>query len=160
MAESCVAACVPFSLLKIRSKVFKRTFVFGAEDAIIRGVLFVPLFTKFLTQMHRDALSADPVPRQQHVLKQFAVGRFTGSLRPPSRSSSVPSPWSRLAQLPSPCSFCTLVHLGPRSSHFLSMLILNKCIRAVLCCRHGPIGQIFYKKVRPSTGHSWLCIDR
>ena len=30
------------------------------EDAIIRGVLFVPIFTKFLTQMHRDALSPNP----------------------------------------------------------------------------------------------------
>lgn len=28
---------------------------FDFNDAIIRGVLFVPLFTKFLTAMHRDA---------------------------------------------------------------------------------------------------------
>jgi len=30
------------------------------NDAIIRGVLFVPLFTGFLTAMHRDALTAQP----------------------------------------------------------------------------------------------------
>ncbi|CAE7375270.1 unnamed protein product [Symbiodinium necroappetens] len=96
--------------LRLTSKVFKRTFVFGAEDAIIRGVLFVPLFTKFLTQMHRDALSADPAP----------ITKFFGS-KP-------------------------MVTLG---SIAFPMFIL-----------HGPIGQIFYKKVRPSTGHSWLCIDR
>ena len=36
----------------------------------------MPLFTKFLTQIHRDALSADPVPRQQHVLTQFRVTAF------------------------------------------------------------------------------------
>lgn len=30
------------------------------NDAIIRGVLFVPLFTEFLTAMHRDALTAQP----------------------------------------------------------------------------------------------------
>ncbi|CAE7337541.1 CUL1, partial [Symbiodinium pilosum] len=35
---------------------------FDFNDAIIRGVLFVPIFTKFLTQMHRDALSAEPAP--------------------------------------------------------------------------------------------------
>ena len=30
------------------------------KDAIIRGVLFVPMWTKFLTQIHRDSLSANP----------------------------------------------------------------------------------------------------
>eukprot|EP00490_Sorites_sp_Unknown_P029498 CAMPEP_0114655208 /NCGR_PEP_ID=MMETSP0191-20121206/10962_1 /TAXON_ID=126664 /ORGANISM="Sorites sp." /LENGTH=433 /DNA_ID=CAMNT_0001870889 /DNA_START=33 /DNA_END=1334 /DNA_ORIENTATION=- len=33
---------------------------FDFNDAIVRGVLFVPIFTKFLTAMHRDALSAEP----------------------------------------------------------------------------------------------------
>eukprot|EP00435_Cladocopium_sp_Y103_P018088 s282_g4.t1 len=33
---------------------------FDFNDAIIRGVLFVPLFTEFLTAMHRDALTAQP----------------------------------------------------------------------------------------------------
>ncbi|CAJ1448234.1 unnamed protein product [Effrenium voratum] len=33
---------------------------FDFNDAIIRGVLFVPIFTKFLTAMHRDALSKSP----------------------------------------------------------------------------------------------------
>ncbi|CAE6967962.1 unnamed protein product [Symbiodinium natans] len=70
---------------------------FDFNDAIIRGVLFVPLFTKFLTQMHRDALSADPAP----------ITKFFGS-KP-------------------------MVTLG---SIAFPMFIL-----------HGPIGQIFYKKV-------------
>ena len=33
---------------------------FDFNDAIIRGVVFVPLFTKFLTAMHRDALTPSP----------------------------------------------------------------------------------------------------
>ena len=33
---------------------------FDFNDAIIRGVLFVPLFTEFLTAMHRDALTSSP----------------------------------------------------------------------------------------------------
>ena len=33
---------------------------FDFNDAIVRGVLFVPIFTKFLTAMHRDALSSEP----------------------------------------------------------------------------------------------------
>ena len=33
---------------------------FDFNDAIIRGVLFVPLFTEFLTAMHRDALTPNP----------------------------------------------------------------------------------------------------
>eukprot|EP00927_Polykrikos_kofoidii_P055181 TRINITY_DN49470_c0_g1_i1.p1 TRINITY_DN49470_c0_g1~~TRINITY_DN49470_c0_g1_i1.p1 ORF type:complete len:470 (+),score=73.71 TRINITY_DN49470_c0_g1_i1:52-1461(+) len=33
---------------------------FDFNDAIIRGTLFVPLFTKFLTAVHRDALSEKP----------------------------------------------------------------------------------------------------
>ena len=37
----------------------------GCEDAIIRGLIFVPIFTKFLTQMHRDALSANPAALHQ-----------------------------------------------------------------------------------------------
>eukprot|EP00440_Ansanella_granifera_P064607 gb/GFBE01070047.1/.p1 GENE.gb/GFBE01070047.1/~~gb/GFBE01070047.1/.p1 ORF type:complete len:446 (+),score=119.90 gb/GFBE01070047.1/:1-1338(+) len=42
---------------------------FDFNDAIIRGTLFVPLFTKFLTAMHRDALSESPA----------AITRFFGS---------------------------------------------------------------------------------
>ncbi|CAK9113970.1 unnamed protein product [Durusdinium trenchii] len=37
-----------------------RLTTFDFNDAIVRGVLFVPIFTKFLTAMHRDALSAQP----------------------------------------------------------------------------------------------------
>eukprot|EP00930_Biecheleria_cincta_P001150 TRINITY_DN102311_c0_g1_i1.p1 TRINITY_DN102311_c0_g1~~TRINITY_DN102311_c0_g1_i1.p1 ORF type:complete len:461 (-),score=77.53 TRINITY_DN102311_c0_g1_i1:328-1710(-) len=39
------------------------------NDAIIRGVLFVPLFTKFLTALHRDSLTDSP----------SAITRFFGS---------------------------------------------------------------------------------
>eukprot|EP00928_Gymnodinium_smaydae_P033362 TRINITY_DN2391_c0_g1_i1.p1 TRINITY_DN2391_c0_g1~~TRINITY_DN2391_c0_g1_i1.p1 ORF type:complete len:437 (-),score=90.51 TRINITY_DN2391_c0_g1_i1:109-1419(-) len=42
---------------------------FDFNDAIIRSVLFVPLFTKFLTAIHRDSLSKDPA----------AITRFFGS---------------------------------------------------------------------------------
>mmetsp|Transcript_6241 Transcript_6241/g.14390 ORF Transcript_6241/g.14390 Transcript_6241/m.14390 type:complete len:176 (+) Transcript_6241:1-528(+) len=70
---------------------------FDFNDAIIRGVLFVPIFTKFLTQMHRDALSPDPA----------AITRFFGS-----------KPMAMLGSIAFP------------------MFIL-----------HGPIGQIFYKKI-------------
>ncbi|CAE7399613.1 unnamed protein product [Symbiodinium pilosum] len=70
---------------------------FDFNDAIIRGVLFVPLFTKFLTQMHRDALTANPAP----------ITKFFGS-----------KPMATLGSIAFP------------------MFIL-----------HGPIGQIFYKKV-------------
>eukprot|EP00928_Gymnodinium_smaydae_P014413 TRINITY_DN15275_c0_g1_i3.p1 TRINITY_DN15275_c0_g1~~TRINITY_DN15275_c0_g1_i3.p1 ORF type:complete len:457 (+),score=59.94 TRINITY_DN15275_c0_g1_i3:63-1373(+) len=42
---------------------------FDFNDAIIRSVLFVPLFTKFLTAIHRDSLSRDPA----------AITRFFGS---------------------------------------------------------------------------------
>ncbi|CAE7682684.1 unnamed protein product [Symbiodinium microadriaticum] len=70
---------------------------FDFNDAIIRGLIFVPIFTKFLTQMHRDALSANPA----------AITRFFGS-----------KPMATLGSIAFP------------------MFIL-----------HGPIGQIFYKKV-------------
>ncbi|CAE7534099.1 unnamed protein product [Symbiodinium pilosum] len=70
---------------------------FDFNDAIIRGVLFVPIFTKFLTQMHRDALSPNPA----------AITRFFGS-----------KPMATLGSIAFP------------------MFIL-----------HGPIGQIFYKKI-------------
>jgi len=39
------------------------------NDAIIRSTLFVPLFTKFLTALHRDCLSENPAP----------ITRFFGS---------------------------------------------------------------------------------
>eukprot|EP00931_Biecheleriopsis_adriatica_P087769 TRINITY_DN62196_c0_g1_i1.p1 TRINITY_DN62196_c0_g1~~TRINITY_DN62196_c0_g1_i1.p1 ORF type:complete len:478 (-),score=107.93 TRINITY_DN62196_c0_g1_i1:270-1643(-) len=42
---------------------------FDFNDAIIRGSLFVPLFTKFLKAMHRDALSESPA----------CITRFFGS---------------------------------------------------------------------------------
>ena len=42
---------------------------FDFNDAIIRGVLFMPLFTEFLTAIHRDALSAKP----------SAITKFFGS---------------------------------------------------------------------------------
>jgi len=67
------------------------------NDAIIRSAIFVPLFTKFLTSIHRDCLSENP----------SAITRFFGS-----------APMARLGGLAFP------------------MFIL-----------HGPIGQVFYKKV-------------
>jgi len=70
---------------------------FDFNDAIIRGVLFVPLFTEFLTSMHRDALSANP----------SSITKFFG------------------------CK--VMATLG---SLAFPMFIV-----------HGPIGQIFYKKV-------------
>ncbi|CAE6919191.1 unnamed protein product [Symbiodinium natans] len=70
---------------------------FDFNDAIIRSVLFVPIFTKFLTQIHRDAISANPAP----------ITRFFGS-----------KPMATLGSIAFP------------------MFIL-----------HGPIGQIFYKKI-------------
>ncbi|CAJ1397552.1 unnamed protein product [Effrenium voratum] len=70
---------------------------FDFNDAIIRGVLFVPLFTEFLTAMHRDALSPSP----------SAITKFFG------------------------CK--VMATLG---SIAFPMFIV-----------HGPIGQIFYKKV-------------
>eukprot|EP00928_Gymnodinium_smaydae_P014415 TRINITY_DN15275_c0_g2_i1.p1 TRINITY_DN15275_c0_g2~~TRINITY_DN15275_c0_g2_i1.p1 ORF type:complete len:245 (+),score=38.36 TRINITY_DN15275_c0_g2_i1:532-1266(+) len=42
---------------------------FDFNDAIIRSVMFVPLFTKFLTALHRDSLSEQPA----------AITRFFGS---------------------------------------------------------------------------------
>eukprot|EP00440_Ansanella_granifera_P018311 gb/GFBE01019883.1/.p1 GENE.gb/GFBE01019883.1/~~gb/GFBE01019883.1/.p1 ORF type:complete len:450 (+),score=97.02 gb/GFBE01019883.1/:1-1350(+) len=42
---------------------------FDFNDAIVRSTLFVPLFTKFLTAIHRDALSENPA----------AITRFFGS---------------------------------------------------------------------------------
>ncbi|CAJ1351543.1 unnamed protein product [Effrenium voratum] len=70
---------------------------FDFNDAIIRGVLFVPIFTKFLTAMHRDALSKSP----------SAITRFFGC-----------KPMATLGSIAFP------------------MFIV-----------HGPVGQIFYKKV-------------
>jgi len=67
------------------------------NDAIIRSTLFVPLWTKFLTAIHRDCLSKEPA----------AITRFFGS-KPMAQLGSVAFP----------------------------MFIL-----------HGPIGQVFYKKV-------------
>ncbi|CAJ1332922.1 unnamed protein product [Effrenium voratum] len=74
-----------------------RSLRFDFNDAIIRGVLFVPLFTEFLTAMHRDALSPSP----------SAITKFFG------------------------CK--VMATLG---SIAFPMFIV-----------HGPIGQIFYKKV-------------
>ncbi|CAE7204650.1 unnamed protein product [Symbiodinium sp. CCMP2592] len=54
---------------------------FDFNDAIIRGLIFVPIFTKFLTQMHRDALSANPA----------AITRFFGS-RPMATLGSIAFP--------------------------------------------------------------------
>ena len=59
----------------------------GREDAIIRGLIFVPIFTKFLTQMHRDALSANPAAasetsRDEHGVDSrflFAEGEHYGN---------------------------------------------------------------------------------
>lgn len=70
---------------------------FDFNDAIVRGVLFVPIFTKFLTAMHRDALTAEP----------SSITKFFG------------------------CK--VMATLG---SLAFPMFIV-----------HGPIGQIFYKKV-------------
>jgi len=70
---------------------------FDFNDAIVRGVLFVPLWTKFLTSIHRDGLSQNPRP----------ITKFFGS-----------KIMSSLGSLAFP------------------MFIL-----------HGPIGQVFYKKV-------------
>eukprot|EP00932_Pfiesteria_piscicida_P008201 SRR837773.18539.p1 GENE.SRR837773.18539~~SRR837773.18539.p1 ORF type:complete len:256 (+),score=99.11 SRR837773.18539:48-770(+) len=67
------------------------------NDALVRSVLFVPLWTKFLTAIHRDGLTKQPA----------AITRFFGS-----------SLMSKLGGLAFP------------------MFIL-----------HGPLGQIFYKKV-------------
>lgn len=79
------------------STLFLRLTKYDFNDGIIRSALFVPLWTKFLTSIHRDCLS--PNPR--------AMTRFMGS--------------SLMAQL---------------GSLAFPMFIL-----------HGPIGQIFYKKV-------------
>eukprot|EP00438_Fugacium_kawagutii_P035510 Skav211962 [mRNA] locus=scaffold433:265494:270425:- [translate_table: standard] len=79
------------------SSLLLRVTQFDFNDAIIRGVLFVPLFTKFLKAMHRDALSKSP----------SAITTFFGS-----------KPMATLGSLAFP------------------MFIV-----------HGPIGQIFYKKV-------------
>jgi len=70
---------------------------FDFNDAIIRGVLFVPLWTKFLTSIHRDCLAANPRP-----ITKFFGGKTMSSL----------------------------------GSLAFPMFIL-----------HGPIGQVFYKKV-------------
>jgi len=70
---------------------------FNFNDAMIRSTIFVPLFTKFLTTIHRDCLSEEPAP----------ITRFMGS-----------KVMTKLGALAFP------------------MFIL-----------HGPIGQIFYKKV-------------
>lgn len=67
------------------------------NDAIVRGLVFVPIFTKFLTEMHRDCLTETP----------SAITRFFGSP--------------------------TMAWLG---SLAFPMFIV-----------HGPIGQVFYKKV-------------
>jgi len=67
------------------------------NDAIVRSTIFVPVFTKFLTTIHRDCLSESPAP----------ITRFFGS-----------KAMARLGALAFP------------------MFIL-----------HGPIGQLFYKKV-------------
>jgi len=79
------------------SSLLLRLTQFDFNDAIIRGVLFVPLFTKFLKAMHRDALSKEP----------SSITKFFGS-----------KPMATLGSLAFP------------------MFIV-----------HGPIGQIFYKKV-------------
>jgi len=70
---------------------------FDFNDAMIRATLFVPLYTKFLTAVHRDCLSANPAP----------ITRFFGSK--------------------------AMTYLGGLA---FPMFIL-----------HGPIGQIFYKKI-------------
>ena len=87
------------------------------QDAIIRGVLFVPLFTKFLTQMHRDALTANPVARLLPETLQKCWRLLFGlyeSTRLQSRSSLAPSPWPHWAPLPSPCSFCSSTECAQR----------------------------------------------
>lgn len=70
---------------------------FDFNDAMVRATLFVPLYTKFLTSVHRDCLSKNP----------SAVTRFFGSK--------------------------LMTYLGGLA---FPMFIL-----------HGPIGQVFYKKI-------------
>ena len=48
---------------------------FDFNDAIIRGVLFVPLFTEFLTAMHRDALTSQP-----SAITRFFGGKVMATL--------------------------------------------------------------------------------
>ena len=62
---------------------------FDFNDAIVRGVLFVPIFTKFLTAMHRDALSSEP----------SAITRFFGC-------KTMATPWfHRLPNVHCPWTF-------------------------------------------------------
>jgi len=71
--------------------------LFDFNDGMVRACLFVPLYTKFLTAVHRDCLSENPA----------AVTRFFGSK--------------------------LMTYLGGLA---FPMFIL-----------HGPIGQVFYKKI-------------
>lgn len=70
---------------------------FNFNDAIIRSLAFVPLYIRFLTSMHRDALSSSP-----HLITRFFGSR-------------------------------TVAWLG---SLAFPMFVV-----------HGPIGQLFYKKM-------------
>ena len=116
------------------------------EDAIIRGVLFVPIFTKFLTQMHRDALSPNPAavsaigtywPWAPAGLQVCCTCCGDGA-RPRSLDSLAPSRWPRWAPSHSRCSSC------PELKSFLAIPFGLRLILSLV--RHGPIGQIFYKK--------------
>ena len=95
---------------------------FDFNDAIIRGVLFVPLFTEFLTAMHRDALSASP----------SAITRFFGCKVMATLGSL--APW-HLTHGFIVCSgkFWRQIMSWPTKA--FPMFIV-----------HGPIGQVFYKK--------------
>lgn len=79
------------------SSLLLRLTSFDFNDAMIRGTLFVPLWTKFLCELHRDCLRKD----------QSEITKFFGSPL-----------MSQLGSVAFPMFIC-----------------------------HGPIGQIFYKKV-------------
>lgn len=87
---------LPYFIASYSSLLLRLT-PYDFNDAIVRGLVFVPLFTKFLTEMHRDCLTDKP----------SGITRFFGSP--------------------------TMSWLG---SLAFPMFIL-----------HGPIGQVFYKKV-------------
>ena len=76
-AQSCAGKCDEMRLMGWG----QRGLGFGTKDAIIRGVLFVPIFTKFLTQMHRDALSANPAAASAIIVNRQGLS-LTGFASP------------------------------------------------------------------------------
>ena len=115
----------------------------GREDAIIRGLIFVPIFTKFLTQMHRDALSANPAAASETSRDEHGVGsRFLFAegehCRQPSHASSAPSRWPRWAPSPSRCSSCTAAnHRRKHSPMCHGSWVLDFALLSFACARQA-----------------------